>query len=67
MIVISGYSGGYRTMVLSEIYRMVEHYRIFRGKKVFIPYQELNSAADRYDGWMEIRQDKLTVIWRNSA
>lgn len=67
MIVISGYSGSDRAMVLPETYRLIEHYGSFRGKKVFIPYQELNSAADRYDGWLEIRQDRLSMKWSYNA
>mgnify|MGYP001058781797 FL=1 len=36
----------------------------FLGKKVFIPYIELSSAA-RYDGWMEVGQDRITEKWRS--
>ncbi len=43
---------------------MVEHYNSFLGKKVFIPYIELSSAA-RYDGWMEVDQERITENWRN--
>lgn len=64
MIVICGYSGGDRPMVLSDTYRMVEHYSSFLGKKVFIPYIELSSAA-RYDGWMEVGQQRISKIWRS--
>lgn len=64
MIVICGYSGGDRPMVLSDTYRMVEHYSSFRGKKVFIPYIELSSAA-RYDGWMEVGQRRISAKWRS--
>lgn len=63
MIVICGYSGSDRSMVLSDTYRMVEHYNSFLGKKVFIPYVELPSAA-RFDGWMEIPQQNISEVWR---
>lgn len=64
MLVISGYSGGDRAMVLPDTYRMVEHYSGFLGKKVFTPYKELNAAA-RYYGWMEISRQRLSVKWRS--
>lgn len=62
-IVISGYFGSDRAMVLSDTYRMVEHYSSFFGKKLFVPYVELDTAS-RYIGWMEIKQDRLTAKWR---
>lgn len=64
MLVISGYSGGDRAMVLPDTYRMVEHYSGFLGKKVFTPYKELDAAA-RYYGWMEISRQRLSVKWRS--
>lgn len=64
MLVTCGYLGGDRTMVMADTYRMVEHYNSFLGKKVFIPYVELSSAA-RYDGWMEVGQDRITEKWRS--
>lgn len=63
MLVICGYLGGGRAMALSDTFRMAEHYKCFLGKKVFVPYTELN-AASRYDGWMELRQQKFSAIWR---
>ena len=66
MMVISGYSGGGRAMVLPDTYRMVEHYSGFLGKKAFVPYKELD-AAIRYYGWMEVRQQRLSVKWRGKA
>ena len=65
MIVISGYAGGGRAMVLENTYRMVEHYNDFRGKKAFVPYTELEAAA-RYDGWMEISRQRYSVKWRST-
>lgn len=65
IIVISGYLGGDRAMVLSDTYRMVEHYNGFLGKKVFVPYKELD-AAMRYDGWMEISPQRLSAKWRSA-
>lgn len=64
MLVTCGYMGGDRAMVMADTYRMVEHYNSFLGKKVFIPYIELTSA-DRYDGWMEVGQDRITEKWRS--
>lgn len=64
MIVTCGYLGGDRSMVMIDTYRMVEHYSSFQGRKVFIPYVELSSAA-RYDGWMEVMQERITDKWRS--
>lgn len=64
IMVICGYLAGGRMMVLPETYRMIDHYRDFWGKKVFVPYVELSDAV-RYDGWMEVRDDKISLIWRN--
>ena len=64
IMVISGYLGGYRAMVLPDTYRMVEHYSGFLGKKVCVPYNELD-VATRYDGWMEIGQQRLSAKWRS--
>lgn len=64
MMVISGYLGCERAMVLSDTYRMVEHYSGFLGKKVFVPYQELD-AAMRYKDWLEINQQRLSTKWRS--
>ena len=66
LMVISGYLGGDRAMVLPDTYRMVEHYSGFLGKKVFVPYKELD-AATRYDGWMEIGQNRLSTKWRSES
>ena len=65
MIVICGYSGGNRAMVLPDTYRMAEHYSGFLGKKVFVPYAELGSAT-RYDNWLECSQQKLSATWRSA-
>ena len=66
MIVISGYLGGNRPMVLHDTYRLVEHYSDFHGKKVFVPFLELDKAT-RYDGWMEIGQHRLNARWRKAV
>ncbi len=63
LMVICGYLGGNRAMVLSDTYRMAEHYSSFRGKKVFLPYLELEKAA-RFEGWMELKQERITTQWR---
>lgn len=64
MIVTCGYLAANRAMVMADTFRMVEHYNSFLGKKVFIPYIELSSAT-RYDGWMEVGQQRISEIWRN--
>ena len=66
MIVVSGYSGGNHSMVLQDTYRMVEHYSSFRGKTVFVPYVELDTAI-RYEGWMEIGKQRLSAEWRSET
>lgn len=65
VIVISGYLAGDRAMVLPDIYRMVEHYQDFHGKKVFVPYTELATAA-RYGGWIELNRQRLSTKWRDN-
>jgi len=64
MMVICGYSAGGRAMVFSDTYRLIEHYSGFLGKKAFIPFMETNSAV-RYDGWLEMNQQRINVTWRN--
>lgn len=51
-------------MVLPDTYRLAEHYSGFLGKKAFIPYVELESAV-RSDGWLEMNQRLLSVVWRS--
>lgn len=63
MMVICGYLGNDRAMVLPDTYRMVEHYNGFFGKKVFVPYKELY-VASRYHEWMEINQQRVSTKWR---
>ena len=63
MIIITGYLGANKAMVLKDTYRMADHYDSFLGKKVFIPYQELNRAT-RCDGWLEIAENKTSIKWR---
>lgn len=64
LMVICGYSGAGRAMVLSDTYRMVEHYSGFFGPKVFVPYEELELAT-RYDGWREVDPLRLSDVWRS--
>ena len=66
LMVVCGHSAGGRPMVLPDTYRMVEHYSGFLGKKVFIPYKELETAA-RYDGWLEVSQQRLSTKWRSES
>lgn len=66
LMVVCGYAAGGRPMVLPDTYRMVEHYSGFLGKKVFIPYKDLETAA-RYDGWLEVSQQRLSKKWRSES
>ena len=66
VMVVCGYEALGRAMVLEDTYRMVEHYKGFLGKKVFIPYVALSSAI-RYDGWREIYLDRVGLTWNGSA
>lgn len=66
LMVVCGYAAGGRPMVLPDTYRMVEHYSGFLGKKVFIPYKDLETAA-RYDGWLEVSQKRLSEKWRSES
>lgn len=66
LMVVCGYAAGGRPMVLPDTYRMVEHYSGFLGKKVFIPYKDLETAA-RYDGWLEVSQQRLSAKWRSES
>lgn len=63
IVVICGYIGGDKLMVLPDTYRLVDHYSGFYGKKVFVPYIEIETAK-RYDGWMELNQQRKCEIWR---
>lgn len=60
MIVACGYEAAGRCMVLSETYRLLEHYSGFRGRKAFIPYRGLSRAV-RYDGWRETGADLVRM------
>lgn len=63
MLVFSGYEADGRMMALTDTYRMIEEYSSFYGRKAFIPYVSLDSAV-RYRGWMEVRYDRITDVWR---
>jgi len=62
MMIASGYFAAERPMVLWDTYRLIEHYSGFLGKKVFVPYVEVPSAV-RYDGWLEVKPQRLNAIW----
>lgn len=66
LMIACGYSASDRAMVLPDTYRMLDHYSGFHGKKVFVPYTEIDIAA-RYDGWIEVSQQKLCKKWRNDS
>lgn len=65
MMVVSGYAAGGRTMIFPDTYRLIEHYSGFLGKKAFIPYTEIATSA-RYDGWMELNQQRVDIAWRSN-
>lgn len=66
VLIACGYITGNKAMVLSETFRMIEHYREFRGKKVFVPYVEMEGGV-RYTGWKEISTEKFSMIWRKAG
>ena len=66
VLIACGYITGDKAMVLAETYRMIDHYRDFRGKKIFIPYVEMEGGV-RYTGWKEISTDKFSMIWRKTG
>lgn len=63
LMVVCGYTAGGRLMVLPETYRLIVRNSDFLGKKVFIPYQDLEIAV-RYDNWMEASRNNISVKWR---
>ena len=64
MLVVSGYLGGDRLMILEETIRATEqHSMSFYGRKAFVPYVELDAAV-RYDGWMELARERINAVWR---
>jgi hypothetical protein len=62
VIVVPGYMSASRAMVMSETYRMVEHYSGFWGKRIFVPYRVLDEAC-RYPGWWQIDQFGVSDRW----
>lgn len=68
IMVVSGYSAAGHLMVLPDTYRMLENYsgsKGFFGRKVFVPYKELE-VAERYEGWMEVNAQLISEGWRYS-
>lgn len=64
IIVICGYLGGGRPMVMYDTYRMAAHYsRTFYGRIVFVPFADLDSAV-RYNGWRELDRSFYNTEWR---
>ena len=62
--VISGYLGGDRLMIPGDMYRLIDqHSREFYGRKVFVPYVELDAAV-RYNGWIELDRERVNDVWR---
>ncbi len=65
VIVAYGYMANGRLMVLPETYRMIEHYKDFYGKFVFLPYVKIDEFI-KYEEWIEINPDKFNLIWRDA-
>ena len=63
MMVVTGYEGGGRMLVMEETMRLFDHYNGFYGKKVFIPYTEVETAS-RTNRWRELSADRINMIWR---
>ena len=61
VIVICGYLGGGRAMVMHDTYRMAAQYSRFYGKIVFVPFAVLDSAL-RYNGWRELNGSFYNTI-----
>lgn len=66
MMVICGYLGNDRAMVMPDTYRMAEHYHRFPGRRVFLPYREMDIAV-RFEGWIEIDPQRLSDKWRYAS
>lgn len=65
VIVACGYMANGRLMVLPETYRLIEHYKDFYGKFVFLPYVKIDEFI-KYEEWIEINPDKFNLIWRDA-
>lgn len=65
VIVACGYMANGRLMVLPETYRMIEHYKDFYGKFIFLPYVKIDEFI-KYEEWIEINPDKFNLIWRDA-
>ena len=65
VIVACGYMANGRLIVLPETYRMIEHYKDFYGKFVFLPYVKIDEFI-KYEEWIEINPDKFNLIWRDA-
>ncbi|MCR5587684.1 MAG: hypothetical protein K6F77_09185 [Lachnospiraceae bacterium] len=63
IIVVTGYLAGNKTMVLPETLRMINHYKNFWGKIVFVPYVVVNDYI-RCGEWMEVSSSIFNEIWR---
>ena len=44
---------------------MIEHYKDFYGKFVFLPYVKIDEFI-KYEEWIEINPDKFNLIWRDA-
>ena len=64
-MMVCGYSACRRPMVLPNTYRMLEHSAGSWDGRYSSPHRELDTAA-RYDGWMEVCQNRLSTEWRRS-
>ena len=65
MIVICGFLAGGYAVIMNETFRLVKHYESFRGKKVFVPYAELEHY-ECPEGWKRA-DDSFSAIWRDAG
>ena len=64
IIVVCGWINGDRLYVFKDTFRMVRHYRDFKGKMVFIPYTI--TAGENVSGdWIEVDERTFNSNWRD--
>ena len=60
LMVICGYSFNGKAMVTLETYRLIEHYKMFVGKKAWVEYA---NDSTPYDGWIQISENRFNAKW----
>lgn len=53
LLIAFGFQNDSRCLLLSGTLRMMEHYRCFMGKKVFVPINEDSERCSRPSSWIE--------------